>query len=77
MTWISIADRLPEMQPGQFSETVLVKTGEFGIEPQALLARYWLSSASGAEPKWYIDPMRSIADQITHWMTAPEIWRTI
>jgi hypothetical protein len=70
--WIDVNKQLPEMQPGKFSDPVFILTGEFGQERHVAVVRCWLSSEPGAEPKWSLDNMRSIAEAVTHWMVIPQ-----
>ena len=71
-SWIDVNKRLPEMKPGEFSDPVFILTGEFGQGQHTAVARCWLSTVPGAEPKWYLDNMRSIAQVVTHWMEIPQ-----
>lgn len=77
--WIDVKKQLPEMKPGkfseEFSEPVLVLTGEFGQDPCVAIARCWLSTQPGSEPKWYLDKLWSIAQVVTHWQPVPQIWK--
>ena len=75
--WIDVTKRLPEMKTGKFGEVVFsdpvfVLTGEFGQGQHIVIARCWLSTISGAEPKWYLDNMWSVAEVVTHWMVIPK-----
>ena len=72
INWIDVTKRLPEMKPGEFSDPVFVLTGEFGQERHVVVVRCWLSTQPGAETKWYLDNMRSVAEVVTHWMAIPK-----
>ena len=67
VTWNDIRDSLPPMKPGEMSDPVLVITGEFDQGHTVTLARCWLSSMPGSEPKLYLDELRCIADVVIGW----------
>ena len=62
MEWISVKDRLPELEEDVLAYDPSLESISVG----------YLSAFLGHNPTWVIDFGQSISDCVTHWMPLPE-----